>query len=84
MITIIYIYLVPSNFRLIIYITNISYDIQVDISTRLILKLEKMLHMCNISFCILLPDCTGEPKHVAEKTSTYCTNIVLYHNGMST
>jgi len=68
MITITYIYLEPSNFRLIIYIINISYDTQVGISTRLIRKLDKALHMYNFSFCVLLSDygsCTSKPKLVA-------------------
>ena len=45
-----------------------SYDIQVQISVQLILKLNTVLHMYNFSLCISMPDygsCTGEPKHVA-------------------
>ena len=71
-IIIVYIYLVPNNFPLIICIINISDDIQVEISVHLILKLDKALYMHNFSLCILLPDygsCTGEPKHVAYE---YC------------
>jgi hypothetical protein len=50
------------------YIIYISYDLQVEISVQLILKLGKLLHISNFALPILLPDDVAfivKPKYVA-------------------
>ena len=69
------------------YIINIACDIQVEIQMQLILQLDKVLDVYNYSLCaLLLDDCsfTGEPKYVAQQTSTYYTNIVIVDSSLFT
>ena len=68
------------------YIINIACDIQVEIQMQLILQLDKVLDVYNYSLCaLLLDDCSsGEPKHVAQQTSTYYTNIVIVDSSLFT
>jgi len=50
------------------YIIYISYNLQVEISMQLMLKLGKLLHIYNFALFILLPDdvdFTVKPKYVA-------------------
>jgi hypothetical protein len=50
------------------YIIHISYDLQVEISMQLMLKLDNVLHISNFALFVLLPDDLSfivKPKYVA-------------------
>ena len=63
------------------YIIHVSYDIQFEISTQIILELVKVLDIYDRSFCVLLSD--DRSFKVRRKSSwinfsTYCTNCCYW------